>query len=471
SVLYSQNRGNDLLFQGVTRESNNGVKAQAMAGAFTAYSGDLSSIFYNPAGLAAINKIQISFSGNSYKRTWQETQEYRPNRQYTTLSFILDGLYRPNPDFNGFWDNEAFFNDTSYVVNEPELGTDVYGDGADWKEEKTATTLNNIAIAYPFELFETKFAVAAAYSRKYDILDYDRNDTYLDPHIGANGYGGIPVKVASEADALDVNWYEYSRSRTGEMNSYSAAISADVADFLNLGLTMNIADGNSTDYLHLNKVGVFTLAGQNQYSFTYDSLDNVDNGSSTFKSTSFDVGALIKFERFSLGVNLTLPYTVEKEWSSTSTIASGKDEMDIPLSYTLGLKFTPVDNFTLTADVGKVSYGEADYQLSSVDSLLHNLVNQTSLRFGVEYKPIEDLSLMCGYKNITSVFIPDGAADKNSGPAFEGFSFGASYKIYMVELIAAYEYNSMKYFDAYFSNTNYNKETFTNIYFGATISL
>lgn len=467
--IAAQHRGDEINFQGLSRESNNGVKAQAMGGAFTAYGGNLGSIFYNPAGLAEINDIQISFSGNIYNRTWQEAQVYRPNRQYVTLPFILDGLYIPNPENNGMWDNDAFLSDSNYIVSDPALGTDPYGDGADWKEERSSTTLNNVALAFPFELMETKFTLAAAYSRKYDILDYDKNQTYLDPHIGHDGYGGIPVKVTALEDSLKMNWYDYTRSREGELNSYSFALSSNVTEFLNLGLTVNVIDGSSEETQSLNKIGTFTLAGQNLYHFVYDSSNSVYSGNSSYNSVNLNIGGLLKLRNFNFGFNITPAHTVTREWTSDGT--TGEDEMEIPLSYSVGVKFTPVDNFSLTADYGNIAYSDAEFNMTSVDSLQHSWVDQTALRFGFEYSPVENLSLMAGYKTLTEIFVPDGAADKENGPTYKGYSFGASYKIMMVELIAAYEFNSMKYYDSYISNTNYNKETFSNIYFGATISL
>ena len=189
-----------------------------MGGADVANTGDLSSIFSNPAGLADITTYKISFSANKYEKKWWENQDYRPNRQFTNLSFILDGLYIPNPDNNGMWDYDAFLEDPTYIVNDPELGLDPYSEeAAIWKKTETDFILNNIAIAVPFEISEIPFVVSGAYSQYNNILDYDRNTTYLDPHIGYNGYAPLEERVTSAEDTIRVNWFDYTRAKNGDI--------------------------------------------------------------------------------------------------------------------------------------------------------------------------------------------------------------------------------------------------------------
>src|SRR4030065_1661472 len=62
--VFPQHRGDNLSFQGITLENNTGTRALAMGNAFTSITGDVLSVYYNPAGLADLTKFQISVSGN-----------------------------------------------------------------------------------------------------------------------------------------------------------------------------------------------------------------------------------------------------------------------------------------------------------------------------------------------------------------------------------------------------------------------
>ncbi len=59
--VFGQHRGDNLSFQGLDEINATGVKAAAMGGADVANTGDLSSIFSNPAGLADISTYKIIF--------------------------------------------------------------------------------------------------------------------------------------------------------------------------------------------------------------------------------------------------------------------------------------------------------------------------------------------------------------------------------------------------------------------------
>lgn len=478
--LFAQNRGNGLAFQGWGEDPMNGVAAQAMGGAYTAVGGDLNSLFFNPAGLATIGNIKFNIAGNALKKQWQEVQHYRPNREYVTLSFILDGLYVPNPDNNGKWDNDAFFDDTTYIVQDPSLGDDVYSEeAADWKKEYDKTIFNEISVAVPFQLFDKPFAIAAGFSRKFNLMDYDRNSTYLDPHIGSNDYGGIPDKVTDPTKPLDVNWYDFVRSSYGKVDNYTFAVAASLTDYLDLGVNLKLMDGESDDYQHLNKVGTFTLAGQNKFSFTYDTLNTSIKGSSEYSAASFDLGFLFKLKNFNVGVRLTPGYTIEKKWNYVSNNGidsqiqnqSGTDEIEVPFSYNVGISFRPIETLIVSGDFGKIPYSSSSYQLTSMDTLSNKLNDRTALRIGFEYKALDWLAVRGGYKSISSLFIPDGAADKDSGPEKEAYSFGLSIMLLNVNVDLTYIYEDLKYFDAYFSNTNYNRQKLQNFLIGLTYNL
>lgn len=161
-IAFAQHRGDNLSFQGLPLQSDVGVKSTAMGGAYTSMTGDLNSIYFNPAGLADIKELQVSIGANSYSKLWRENQAYRPNRMFFTMAFYLEGLYTPDPINNGIWDYELA-QDSTYIVNPPKLGNEPFSkDAADWQNETDDLKFNNVALAYPIEIMENNFVVSAS---------------------------------------------------------------------------------------------------------------------------------------------------------------------------------------------------------------------------------------------------------------------------------------------------------------------
>lgn len=482
-AIIAQYRGENLFFQGLNEVNATGVKSAAMGGADVANTGDLSSIFSNPAGLADISSYKISFSANNYEKQWWENQDYRPNRQFTNLSFILDGLMIPDPANNGMLDHEAFLADSNYYVADPQLGLDEFSDeAAIWKNTESDFILNNISVAVPFSVSDMSFVISGAYSQQNNILDYDRNTTFLDPHIGSNGYGDLEDRVTSAEDSLRVNWYDYRRAKNGDIKQITAALSSQVTDYLNLGFGVNIKNGESDDYYSLNKVGYFDLMeSANNFVFSYDTLNTSISGTSTYSGMNFSIGATFKLNRINIGLRINTPYTLEKEWDYSTTVAdndtssltnlTGTDELELPMTYAIGISFNPIDDLKIAFDLENANYSKAEFNLANPDSTINSWADQTIIRIGAEYKIHEYLTLLAGYRNKTELFIPDGAAIKDKGPNARTYTFGLSLDLDIARLDLAYEMRSMKYYDSYFSNTNYNTQTYSNLLIGCTVSL
>lgn len=480
--LFSQHRGDNLSFQGLTEENGIGVKTAAMGGASIANLGDLSSIFSNPAGLAGIKTYKISFAANKFEKNWWENQDYRPNRQFVNLSFYLDGLYTPNPENNGKWDNQAFFNDSTYIVRDPKLGLDPFSkEASNWNNSESDFIFNNFVIAVPFQFENYSFVLSGAYSRQNNILDYDRNTTYLDPHIGYNGYGPIEERVTSADDSVRVNWFDYTRAKKGHMEQFAFGLASEVTEYLNLGFKVNFITGSSDDFYALNKIGYFDLmGGANSFKFSYDTLNTSIKGRSNYSTFRFSLGTVIKLNRITIGLNVNLPYTLKKESnyqkviysvdSSTTTNILANDKMEIPWAYSIGISFNPVNDFRLAFDLEKSNYSNAEFSFTQKDSTQNMLPNQTTIRIGTEYKVFDFLTLLGGYRNKTALFIPDGAAIKDKGPNFTSYTVGISLNFSFGIFDFAYETTRMRYYDSYFSNTNYNTQTYKNLLFGYTFS-
>lgn len=481
--VYAQHRGDLLSFQGLDLDNIYGVRALAMGGAFTAVNGELDALYFNPAGLSGINKFQFSVNAFQYKKIWRERQDYRPNRQLVTLSFILDGLYTPNPDYNGWIDHEAFLDDSTYIVDDPEMGVDPYSEeGADWQNEEEAFEMYHVTAAMPFELMGKSFVAAAGYLGNVPIMNYDRNQTSLSPHIAWDGYGDMPDRVTAEGDSVRINWTDYERQRTGPLTQITGGLSVQLNNYLSLGLAVNHQSSDVDEFMSHNSIGHFDLVdGYNTFRFGYDTLEVKTSGTSTFSALKFDIGAQFVFNNLSVGLRVTPAYTMKREYKhTTETISndgissvetSGEDEMKIPLNFAAGISFKPISKIRVSLDLDSKSYSQSEFTFSSPDSTHRDWVDQLTYRFGVEYRPVEMISLMAGYQNRPEVFIPDGNGVNDRGPEAEIYSAGLSVYALKGCFSLAYQTRTLKYYDAYFSNTNWAYEKLTTWMFGYTIKL
>ena len=475
-LLQAQNRGNNLAFQGFGNISETGALALGMGGAYSSMSGNIDVLNYNSAGLAGIEKLQFSISGGSVFRQWTENQQYNPNRLFVTMPFYLEGLYVPDPTNNGVLDNEVFFEgleDSLYQVSLPDTGLESYSDAAaDWKKKKNAAGPANFSIACPLTIAGRKLVIAASWNKKLDFYDYDRNDTYLDPHIGYIEYD-MP-ELVDGSDSVDIFWSDFERQRSGSLQEYRGALALDLTDVVKIGFSLNYFTGETDDEQTLDRIGWFRLYDQNEFAFSYDTLTVTTAGTSTFTGLKSELGVQLVYDAFSVGLNLKLPYSVTRKSDYTVTTVDtasivsesvkSTETFKIPLSYTFGISFRPTERFIFSIDCDQNNYSRAEWEIANDDTTHREWVDQKILRFGIQYTPTEFLVLRAGYRSISQVFVPDGATFRDRGPDARAWTLGAGLNFGSFGVInVAWEYRSLKYFDQYYSNTNFCKEITRNI--------
>jgi len=479
--IFAQGNGDPLTFQGLSTPNDLGVRALAMGNAYTAQTGDLNALYFNSAGLADIQKFQFSISVKSTARLQQENQFWTESRKHPLLPTILEGRYIPDPANNGAVDDSLIAWISPEDVALPVTGVDPFSkEAADWQHKKSGLPFGSVAAAYPMQISGRQLTVAAAFNRSFDLYDYDRNDTFLDPHFGKR----TDPQVITQPDSLHMNWSRYVRQRSGDVNSLKGAVAFKLNKNINLGVGFNTMFGETDDILSLSKEGILDLTS-NSFTFRYDTLETVTTGASKFSGTNYNFGFNLTYERLSLGFNVNTSYTLEREWDySTRTESpaatnteqlSGTDKVELPATYSFGVSLAPKEQVCFSFDVQHTPYGKAKFSFADPtivqDSTFVGWADQTILRFGAAYQPTDYLTLLAGYRSVPQTFIPHAAAFRNHGPAAESITFGISLKIYMGHLDIAYEYRKLKYFDTWESNLNYVLQTQNNFLFGYTIML
>ncbi|MBA7589585.1 hypothetical protein ES708_31671 [subsurface metagenome] len=401
-----------------------------LSGAYSSNAGDIRTAYLNPAGLASISGLQFYLSGGTSGRLWQENQVYRPNRFFVTLPYYLEGLYTPDPANNGSWDHEIA-PDTLYHVEWPDLGLDPFSaKAADWQEEWTDNGLFNLAAAVPINLGKRQIALGLAYNRRADLLDYDRNATYLEPHPGYSLYNEI--ERVNGVDTTQIDWYDFERRRTGTIHDITVNLAAAVSEKLDLGLSIRTTVGSTDDQLSLDKVGWFRMYKEQRFRFSYDTLATVTSGTSDISSVEVRVGGLLKLNNLNISFSASLPQTLTRSWNYTTTVTSlegsaasdesGEDKVVLPSNLAFGLSFHPSDKFIFYMDISKLSTGRGEYTPAVEDTLGLRWVDSGILNFGAIYQLTSNIGLRAGYHYNTVVFAPDGAAYRDEGPPINSYN-------------------------------------------------
>lgn len=506
---FGQHNGDPLLFHGFADQHSVGVKASAYGNAFVSRSNDLNSVFYNAAGLADIRSIQASVSSQYKSYLIRDNQYFVPTPTtssggYTGINLYLGHILIPDPAWNNIWSDSlkiiwydslgrpigTNWWDPSEIRTLPDDQSDYSEEAAANQKKKSNVAFDHIALAVPFEFSGRTFVAAASYSRQHETYNYDWNGAYLDPHWGliAGDVGAVQDTV--KGDIVRSNWSVFARERSGGVYSLTGALACQLDDHIQIGAKVSYLLGQTDDVQQLQRIGYFRFrngTGNSIWSFSYDTNDSLIEGTSKFYGTSFNIGAIYNSKNFSLGVNIQLPYEIERTWSyatqvtkldssnrrsTVSSTSSGSDVVSLPAVFTAGITVRTEKGLTLSFDYRYNPLASATYELSSMpDSLFTSYqkwVDQATMRFGLEYALDENVSLMGGYQTQGAPFVGYAVADKSQGSPVDMYSCGLSVNALHGRFDVSYTYSQLKYYDVYMTNRNFTLERSQAVLLGYT---
>ena len=251
-----------------------GARALGMGGAYAGVADDYSAIYWNPAGLAQIRKMEF----------WMELTHTR---------FSNDILYQGSP---------------SSATN-------------------NATRFNSLGMVFPVPTYRGSLVFAFGYQRLKDFeyannfrgissLPSDRLSFYLDTTNTVYNFGGQPLQRE-----------EYV-SDEGSLNQWSFGGAMDVSPNISVGLSLSYWKGSSNylqEFTQLDIYDNFTLYPAN----FYDYLEN-RKILSKYSSFSAKLSALFRagrFARIGLGMELPQTFNVNEDYRSESSVSFDDGEI------------------------------------------------------------------------------------------------------------------------------------------------
>ena len=368
-----------------------GARALGMGGAFIAVADDATAASWNPAGLIQLETPEISIVGAYFDRTESNT-------------------FGTNPE-------------------------------ASREQNVTNYNLNYLSATLPFTFFNRNMVVSASHQYLYDFTrDLEFPTTYSDPILNYNGDTSI--------------------DHQGGLSALGLAYSVQVTPKFSFGITLNFwQDGlYGEDFKIEDKE---TGSGfQNGDYFTYDA-----SWSDTYeyRGVNSNLGILWSINsKITVGFIFKTPFTVDLTHKSEfnrdlvfpdfplSNISdSGDDvtdeELDIPMSYGIGIAYRFSDNFTASFDIYRTEWG--DFTLRNEDGvetspITGEPINESDIgptqqiRTGAEYLYIAD-SYVIPFRG--GMFYDPSPAEDGSD-AFYGCSFGTGFTKGKIVFDIAYQY-------------------------------
>ena len=293
-----------------------GARAAGKAFAFIAVADDATAASHNPGGLVQLERPEVSAVGSYFIRfEWQDVSL------------------------------------AETVVDDQTLDS---------------FNLNYLSAAYPFQLFQRNVVVSLNFQRLFDLQS--------------------ATDVTSRFDTID--GVQQVRSRQdGGLFTISPAIAVQITPTFSVGVALNIWPdlyGNGWDQDVTVRGDGRVISGNSIVPFVSEGRIKEEYRFRGFNAT---VGFLWAINRmFTLGGVLRTPFTAEVTRKHTSTLTvtlqdgsppvtsqlSFREEldMDLPLSYGLGVSARLSDRLTLSLDVSRVHWSDFKLEPSSRDDVL-----------------------------------------------------------------------------------------------------
>ncbi len=414
---------------------NGTARYVGMGGALDALGGDVSVISSNPAGSAIFKKSDVSFTAGILF-TGENGQLGKDNIR---ASFDQAGMVFTLPEYNS--------SSLKYI-----------NFGLNYQKKRNFFSNQNTNINLDGVLSQTnQFA---------DFINAGRSGMISDIAPTILNYDDINNKYLG-AGATNAN---YRKSLIGYINQYDLNVSFNLSNQFFLGMSLGIYDLSS-------KRDSYYMENRSDMN-VYDISSWYDTDGTGYDLKFGFICRPVKESPFRFGITIHTPTWYRLTDIKDSGIMLNDNERIFPDDYPseyeydyrtpwkfgLSLGHTVGNNFAFGAqyeisDMSTSRYSSLDFENSDYfskmnDYIRDHLKTQHTLRLGLEYKPIQNLALRCGYNYISSP-IKDGArkssdvgysceTDYVNWKGTNRFTLGIGYRYKGGYFDVAYQYQTQK---------------------------
>ena len=353
-----------------------GARALGMGGAFIAVADDATAASWNPGGLIQLETPEVSIVGAFFDRT-------------------EDNTFGTNPEASG-------------------------------KERVSDERINYLSVAYPFTFWGRNMIISASYQNLYD---FTREWIF-------------PFNLTSGTLSVDQN-IDYKQE--GSLSAIGLAYCAQITPMFSFGLTLNFWE----DGIYKNQWEQKTVqTGSGTYVGNVFTVESSSFDRYSFSGFNANLGCLWNINsKFTLGAVFKTPFTADLEHESTfvssihfpsfpaadstsSNSYTENEELEMPMSYGIGLAYRFSDELTASIDIYRTEWDDfvlIDSNGNKTSPITGQPISESDIdpthqvRMGMEY-----LFIMTKYVvPLRGGIFYDPAPAEGSPDDFYGFSLGS----------------------------------------------
>jgi len=460
-----------------------------MGGAMEALGADISTIGTNPAGIGLFRHSNVSISGGLLMQS--DGKDFS-NGKKTNLSFDqIGGVYSTRTgqkSFINFGFNYHKGKNFDYILNAANSL-----DGSSQNKQSYIKGMLANENSGGFFVGKDKNGQNVGY-----VDATSPNVAYTWSQIDYLYWNNlIPDKNTGRLNYESASGYNLARANTGYIGNYDFAVSGNFNDRVYLGLTFGMKDVNYKGYSEYREN--FSNAGgvlvRDERKITGSGFD-ITAGVIVrpVAESPFRIGAYVKTPTWydlttSNNTRLVYSPSTTSVLSTDSSISNSYDfKMWTPWKFGLSLGHTIGNYLALGAtyeyedyaninsrvnDGGYFDYYYGDYYESSTADKNMNahakevLKGVSTLKLGVEYKPVSNVALRMGYNYVSAMYDKDAqkdpgiaslgtayasATDYTNWSAINRFTLGVGYQVKNFNIDLAYQYSAQNGSFAPFSN-------------------
>ena len=467
---------------------NGTARYVGMGGAMEALGADISTIGTNPAGIGLFRHSNVSISGGLLMQS--DGKDFS-NGKKTNLSFDqIGGVYSirtGQKSFINFGFNYHKGKNFDYILNAANSL-----DGSSQNKQSYIKGMLGEQKVGGFNVGKNKDGQNIGYvdAKSSDVAYTWSQIDYLYWNSLIPGSNGLYNYEKATGYTLD-------RAHTGYIGNYDFAVSGNLNDRVYLGLTFGMKDVNYKGYSeyseNLNNAGGVLVRDERKVTGSgFDITAGVIVR--PVAESPFRIGAYVKSPTWydlttSNNTRLVYSPSTTSVRSTDSSISNSYDfKMWTPWKFGLSLGHTIGNYLALGAtyeyedyaninsrvnDGGYFDYYYGDYYESSTADKNMNahtkevLKGVSTLKLGVEYKPVSNVALRMGYNYVSAMYDKDAqkdpgiaslgtayasATDYTNWSAINRFTLGVGYQVKNFNIDLAYQYSAQNGSFAPFSN-------------------
>ncbi|MDM8525118.1 outer membrane protein transport protein [Desulfococcaceae bacterium HSG8] len=374
-----------------------GARALGMGGAFIAVADDATAASWNPGGLIQLGRPEMSLVGEAFRRS-------------------EDNSFGSNPEASG-------------------------------TQRVTGSNINYFSLSYPFAFLNRNMILSLNYQH---LFDFTREWEFP-----------LMRRTDTFSEALNFKY-----AQEGRISAIGLACAVQLTPKLSLGVTLNSYDDWLEDNGWENSSSEITTGIDHRRNALYTYERNTRNNYS-FSGFNANLGVLWHInDKVTLGAVVKTPFTADLEHKSRSDYSlrypdmpehndsggsepmSVDEELEMPLSYGIGIAYRFSDQLTVSADIYRTEWGDFILEdaegnktapVSGLPQGKSDIDPTHQIRIGAEYLLFDTarskyvIPLRCG------IFY-DPAPAEGSPDDFYGFSAGTGIVMGKFVFDIAYQY-------------------------------